>query len=617
MTSAPSEATRPRARWRRHVAGLPISITLACAIGALVLLTSATVLILQLQANRENTFQLVKEISVLVIETMEGGIRAHLTPALDQAEFIGQQIERREVTLADRESLFTLLTGALSAAPQISALGIWDLELQRTLVARSSANVIVRESQSDRDDPNVVEATRQLADHSAPYWGRLLRNDQGLTFINLRRALRRDGELIGFLLSAIAAPELSKLVSETGDEFGATGFVLYGRDRVLAHPNLIGTDNRTWDDQVAAPIDAAGDLILSSLWEAEPFPHLNLVGSEDVEIVRISFGDQDYVAIYKTLTEFGEVPWTFGLWFPLDDVDQVLQRLQGSAIAGIGLVLLSILAALLLGHFIAKPIRAAALGTARIGDLELQQVEPLSSSLFRELNEQARAFNAMLISLRAFETYVPKGLVQRLIEQGEDQGLPYEERELTVLFTDVVGFTALSEQSTASEVAAFLNEHFALLAGCVRSQAGTIDKFIGDALMAFWGAPDHQADTATRACRAALCMARAIAEDNEKRQAAGRAPIGLRVGIHTGPVVVGNIGAPGRINYTIVGDTVNIGQRLEDLGKSLGDGGAVTILVSDATARQLDDDFTLERAGDFSVKGRSEPVVVYRLKASS
>ena len=598
---------------RRGVGGLPITITLATAIGLLVLLASATVLTLQWHVSRKNTFELVNEISELVIESLESGIRGHLTPALDQAEFVGQHIEQRDHLLADKDKLFTLLTGALSAAPQITALGIWDLELQRTMVARDPTVGVIRIDRNDRQEPDIVDATRQLARHSGPYWGNLVRDDDGLTFVNLRRPLRRDGALIGYLFSAIAAPELSKLVADTGDEFGATGFVLYGRDRVLAHPNLVDQGPGHWDNEVAAPIDAAGDLVLSSLWKGVAMRGFSPSAANDIEVVKITFGDQDYVALHKSLTEFGEVPWTFGLWFPLDDVDQVIKRLRGSALAGIGLVLLSIGAAVFLGHLIAKPVRAAALGTARIGDLDLEQVKPLASSLFRELNDQARAFNAMLVSLRAFETYVPKALVQRLIRQGEKQAVVSEERELTVLFTDVVGFTTLSERSSASEVAAFLNQHFALLADCVRAESGTIDKFIGDALMAFWGAPDRQSDTAQRACRAALCMAHKVADDNERRRAAGEMPIGLRIGIHSGPVVVGNIGAPGRINYTIVGDSVNVGQRLEALGKSLGQGEAVTILISESTAQQLDESFELELAGDIAVKGRREPVKVYRL----
>ena len=112
-------------------------------------------------------------------------------------------------------------------------------------------------------------------------------------------------------------------------------------------------------------------------------------------------------------------------------------------------------------------------------------------------------------------------------------------------------------------------------------------------------------------------MARAIEADNAARAAAGQAPVRLRIGIHTGPVVVGNVGWPGRLNYTIVGDTVNTCQRLEALGKQMDRGDAVTILISGLTAERLDETFQVAPAGRFEVKGKTEPIEVYRLLGGS
>jgi class 3 adenylate cyclase len=173
----------------------------------------------------------------------------------------------------------------------------------------------------------------------------------------------------------------------------------------------------------------------------------------------------------------------------------------------------------------------------------------------------------------------------------------------------------MSERLPAAEVARFLNEHFSLLAGCVEAEEGTIDKYIGDALMVFWGAPDIQEDHALRACRAGLAIAEAMAADNAERQADGRPAARIRIGIHSGPVVVGNIGAPGRINYTIVGDTVNTCQRLEALGRDFDRGEAATVLVSEAVATVVGGTLAVEPVGSYEVKGRSERVQAFRLTA--
>ena len=142
-----------------------------------------------------------------------------------------------------------------------------------------------------------------------------------------------------------------------------------------------------------------------------------------------------------------------------------------------------------------------------------------------------------------------------------------ERRDMTVMFTDIPGFTTLSEQLSATEVANLLNDHFTLVAGCVEAEEGTIDKYIGDSVMAFWGAPSKQPDHAARAIRAALAIAETVRADNAIRRTDGRQEVRIRIGIHSGPALAGNIGAPGRINYTLVGDTVNAANRIEQLGK--------------------------------------------------
>lgn len=338
-------------------------------------------------------------------------------------------------------------------------------------------------------------------------------------------------------------------------------------------------------------------------------------------MVGLKIADQRYVATYKWIDGYGRKPWAVGAWIAAEDVTGELRRLLRAGVAGLVVALLAIAAAVVLGRLVARPIRRLAGGAARVGALDLAHVEALPPSRIKELNEQARAFNTMLAGLRSFETYVPRTLVNRLIGRGETREVASAEHDLTVMFTDVAGFTSMAEGRPASEIAGFLNEHFAMLGACVEAESGTVDKFIGDALMAFWGAPEPQEDSAPRAYRAALAMARAIEADNAKRRAAGRDPVHVRIGIHTGPVVVGNIGWPGRINYTIVGDTVNTCQRLEALGKSIDRGQAAergqaaTILLSGATAGHLDGGFELRRAGTFDVRGRAEALEVYELLA--
>jgi class 3 adenylate cyclase len=226
----------------------------------------------------------------------------------------------------------------------------------------------------------------------------------------------------------------------------------------------------------------------------------------------------------------------------------------------------------------------------------------------------------MLDGLRWFERYVPKGLVQRLMRLNPDGEIESSFREVAVMFTDIVGFTTLSESLTAPAAAKFLNDHFAMVAGCVDAESGTVDKFIGDSVMAIWGAPERQADFADRACRCALAISRAVHEYNESRQTnqAAASNVKLRIGLHVGRVVVGNIGSIGRVNYTVVGDTVNVAQRLEEAGKTFGETEReVNILISGAVRSSLVEPFELVHVGPQTLRGREEQVEIYVLKGDS
>jgi adenylate cyclase len=218
----------------------------------------------------------------------------------------------------------------------------------------------------------------------------------------------------------------------------------------------------------------------------------------------------------------------------------------------------------------------------------------------------------MLIGLKSFGRYVPRTLVKRLIRENR-VGAGTEERELTVMFTDIVGFTNTCEGMSPAEVAAFINHHLTLVSRCIEQEGGTIDKYIGDAVMAFWGAPDNIDNPSLRAVRAAAAIQASLAADNEKRVAGALQPVRIRIGVHSGRLIVGDIGAPDRINYTVIGDVVNAAQRLEGLGKEVDAEAESIVLVSRPVKDNLDGNFRLDDIGDMKVKGKQDAIEVYRL----
>lgn len=201
--------------------------------------------------------------------------------------------------------------------------------------------------------------------------------------------------------------------------------------------------------------------------------------------------------------------------------------------------------------------------------------------------------------------YFSPGVAERILQTGASEG--GEVRIVTVLFSDVRGFTSMSESMRGEEVVNFLNDYLSVMVGVIFKHGGTLDKFMGDGILAYFGAPIETADHAAVAVKCALEMQTALGEFNRKRTESGLLPIATGIGIHTGLAVLGNIGPEIRREYTIIGDTVNLASRIEALTKEKGK----PILVSESTKIACAQGFSWTDAGTVSVRGKTEPVSLF------
>ncbi len=600
----------------RSRGGVSLTVTLAVSISMLVFIAVITVLGIGLWSGLRNTVVLLRDKAEIAVTTISDKVRDHLAPAESQLTFISRLIASGQLDPQDRTRLVATLTGALAGAPQISALLFVNSKLETLIAGRAPEGVRIFE-RDDAGDATMMQAFEEARTAKRPKWGEPLWRDLPKeTMLNLRLGVRRQDELIGVLIAAVSVRRLSAYLGRLDPVQGGNVFVLYGRDRVLAHPNLV---SNVYKRSVEAPLLRLGDVgdpVLAAIWQRDDRYPLRLVDGTKLNghVLQV-FGDE-YIYIYRDIDGYGDRKWQIGTYFRSADVESELRRLRSAALAGFAMLLAALVTAILLARQIAKPIVDLAKAASHIGQLEISETTPLPGSVFRELNDQARSFNAMLAGLKWFEAYVPKQLVRRLIRQSGDSMPASEEREVTVMFTDIAGFTSLAEGRPAEDIAGFLNHHFTLLAKCVEDTGGTLDKFVGDSVMAFWGAPDSQPDHARRALTTAAAISQALSHDNKEREACGKQPVRIRIGVHSGRVTVGNIGAPGRINYTIIGDTVNVGQRLEQLAKNFvdteGRSSQATILVSQATARAVGREPALQPLGAHQLRGRNDPTKVYR-----
>lgn len=591
-----------------------MAATLPLGLGALILVSLGASLWLALDAARLNTFELERALAEVTVETVIHEVETQLGSAQVQASFLGDLIESGEVDPRDEERLSDLMLGALAATPQVAGLAFVRSDFSVLRVGYYDGEKIILRG-NWRDRPGMRTAMAEVETLGQARWRQVIWSDDfQAPHITMAEPVYRDGSFLGYIFPIVAISRLSDFLDQFDQSSGTRSFILYDRDKVIAHPALAGGFRGLSTDKPLPLLGDVNDPILAAIWNPVIDDMAYFLEGANIDGHVVAGSDEDYLYFYRQLEPYSDSPWTVGVYFRESEVSGPLRRLIGAAVVGLAILVIAVIAGILLVRIIVPPIRRLADASQAVEQLELSSVKPLGGSLFRELDTAAKAFDAMLAGLKWFETYVPRRLVLRLMHSGSD-AMASEERQITVFFTDIVDFSPLGARLGPAALADLLNEHFALLNEAIEAEGGTIDKYIGDSVMAFWGAPEDQPDHAARACRAALEIAKALGEDNRRRRTSGEAPIRLRIGIHSGTAVVGNIGAPGRVNYTLVGDTVNVAQRLEGLAKELGgepDTDAV-ILVSKETRTELSGAFELDALGSHQLRGHSGAVAVYRL----
>jgi adenylate cyclase len=425
--------------------------------------------------------------------------------------------------------------------------------------------------------------------------------------VTAMRAVRDgDGRFLGVLRVGLRTETMDRILWEEQERARPNRIVLCdGEGRLVARlaPGDALVQQPDGSLRVAAsrvPEDVARALRDESLRRLAP--------GHPEESGRFSVRDRVYLVSFRALPETKD--WRVGVVAAEDELPGVSEqsRLRGRLLTFAVILSTAILAGgVLTFRTVRRGLDRIASSSARMRDFDFAPETP--RALFRDLEELMQGLELAKTAMRAMSRYVPVDLVRLLYRTGREPQLGGELMPVSLLFTDIKGFTAISERLSPGELARLLGRYLEVMTAAIQGCGGTIDKYIGDAIMAVWNAPTACEGHPARACQAALAAQAAGEALFASAEWQGRPPLVTRFGLHTDEVLVGHFGAPDRMSYTCLGDGVNLAARLEGLNKQYG----TTLLVSDAVRRAAGPAFAFRFLDLVVVSGKGEAVRVHEL----
>ncbi|MBI5526865.1 MAG: hypothetical protein HY897_11075 [Deltaproteobacteria bacterium] len=621
-------------------------IFLSTIILALLTLAVGSIMVVTYFLSRNSTAGLCRQLMERTSEEAANSAFGYLKPVEDLLKVTRSQVEHRRLDVDNWEELGDQLIHIIQVYPQINMF-MWT---------RPNGDIIFSKSMEDngrtysvkmirRGDgvartvwrhqnpgnsgvfPDLVEPEAKAFDpRQRPWWPKavaardLIWTDIYIFFSDRQPGIAAatpcyssDGSLMGVLTAAVSLDRLSTYIKNLRVAKTGQAFIVDQDGRMVGMRDL--------DELKVERLDAMGqktyeprnvvDLRRSSEIRAAV---LAPQAKEDGDGKRSPFfqfavGRDDYFAYFVHTPPGYGWRWRVGVIVPEDDfMAQVRINTAISLIISLLCFLSFGVAATFLSKRVSTPLHLLALDAERIKRFDLS-VDSSFPSIIYEIEEMWTAFANMKKGLRSFQKFVPSDLVNLLLESGQVAEVGGEERNLTVFFSDIAGFTSISEKMDPQALTELLSEYLQEMSESVAQHHGTVDKFIGDSVMAFWGAPRRLEDHAVLTCLAALDNRARLARLVEKWKLRSSAHFDIRIGIHTGRLVVGNIGAHNRLNYTVIGDTVNTASRLESLNKAYG----TKIIIGEATWAAAKEKIEARLLDLVAVKGKTRGINVYEL----
>lgn len=426
----------------------------------------------------------------------------------------------------------------------------------------------------------------------------------GVTFA--KRILDEFDELIGVAGADLTMDQIVDIINDIriGDE--GRVFLLTKTDELIAYTGTRKSDTalefatgKTRDvDNIKDPVVAQ----VINTWIGDRKPFFEFTDARD---------GKKYLASAAPIPEIMGIAPTLGFVVPEDEFVGAIKKSTTRVLEISGVILvLSIIVIMLMSRLLSRELNQVALEAGKISEFDLDDPFELRSVIY-EVDELSKSVSNMKTSLKSFGAYVPTDIVRSIVASGDKVSVGGDDRELTILFSDIEGFTPKAEALPPERLMTDLSEYFAAMEHAIAEHHGTVDKYIGDAVMAFWNAPVRDQDHALHGCRAVLaCRAAEMALNADPGKSA-LLPVRTRFGLHTAEVVVGNVGSAERLQYTALGAAVNLASRIEGLNKFYG----TEILISEDVAARVGGRFLMRKVDLVSPVGTTKPVAIFELVA--
>ena len=617
----------------------------------LLVLTAGIIMRINSRGTQDSVYSVSTKLVTEILKSVDTKLEAYYTPASQEIHSILFHYWNEDTYhfQKDEEAALDYFMEILNTHKEFAMVYFGDTEgnlimgrrmpdgsLTRRYITRTADTVntnYVHENKTyNATYPNTVESTATGYDPRTRGWYKKAVSQKRTVWTNVY--IFATDNMPGFSCASPVYDDSGALIGVACIDIGIRDLSLYlGNISTTEHSRLFIYDN---DNQIIAkPMKADDpiDTLLNVYPAADGSNTYNMKKVDDpsdpiiAEAFKNSFGRENDEGIYSfklngknyfckvdSMKLDSDLSMNIGMVIPDEDVmGSVYKNNRTVMIISVCVILIAIFISILISSLISKPMKTLSDEMNNISKLNIEEEDEEIDSGIKEIDTMVYSFQGMKQGLLNFKKYVPSDLVSMLIKNNLNAEIGGKRQTLTLMFTDIENFTGITEQTSPEEMVNRLYVYFSLFAHTITDNKGTIDKYIGDSIMAFWGAP-VEIDVKTHAklaCQAALtCQTQGFNLSNTwKRE--GKPEFRTRFGIHTGEVVVGNMGSDERINYTVLGDNVNLASRLEGLNKFYG----TEIIVSSATHNLVKDEFEFRVLDKITVKGKTQPIYIYELLA--